>query len=102
MGFLWEPTERTNIAVSGGQRFFGNTYSAVASHRTRLTAWDFSYSQNITTFNQQAGAGMGLGFPGGFGGSLNSLGGPESQSRPRRSPASQHRDSRPRAVRVFF
>ena len=61
VGFVWEPTERTNIAVSGGQRFFGNTYSALASHRTRLTAWDFSYTQDITTFNQQAGLGMGLG-----------------------------------------
>jgi uncharacterized protein (PEP-CTERM system associated) len=73
VGFVWQPTERTNIAVSGGQRFFGNTYSAVATHRTRLTAWDFSYSQNITTFNQQAGLGMGLGFPSSFGGSLGSL-----------------------------
>ncbi len=73
VGFIWEPTERTNIAVSGGQRFFGNTYSALASHRTRLTVWDFSYNQNITTFNQQAGLGVGLGFPGGLGGSLNSL-----------------------------
>ncbi len=70
VGFVWEPTERTNIAVSGGQRFFGNTYSALASHRTRLTAWDFSYTQDITTFNQQAGLGMGLGT---FGGGLNSL-----------------------------
>jgi len=73
VGFVWEPTERTNIAVSGGQRFFGNTYSAAASHRTRLTAWDFGYAQNITTFNQQAGLGLGTGFPGGLGGTLNSL-----------------------------
>ncbi len=72
VGFVWEPTERTNIAVNGGQRFFGNTYSALASHRTRLTAWDFSYTQDITTFNQQAGLGMGLG-PGSVGGGLNSL-----------------------------
>ena len=73
VGFIWEPTERTNIAVSGGQRFFGNTYSALARHRTRLTIWDFSYNQNITTFNQQAGLGVGLGFPGALGGSLNQL-----------------------------
>jgi uncharacterized protein (PEP-CTERM system associated) len=80
VGFVWQPTERTNIAVSGGQRFFGNTYSAVASHRTRLTAWDLSYAQNITTFNQQAGLGMGLGLPGGLGGSLNSLLGAQNPS----------------------
>ncbi|SEK30061.1 TIGR03016 family PEP-CTERM system-associated outer membrane protein [Nitrosovibrio tenuis] len=71
VGFAWAPTERTNIAVNGGQRFFGNTYSALASHRTRLTAWDVSYSQDITTFNQQAG--LGLGSSAGFGGSLNQL-----------------------------
>jgi uncharacterized protein (PEP-CTERM system associated) len=73
VGFIWQPTERTNITASGGRRFFGNTYSALASHRTRLTAWDISYSQDITTFNQQAGLGMGLGFPGAFGGALNNL-----------------------------
>ncbi len=76
VGLVWEPTERTNISVSGGQRFFGNTYSAQASHRTRLTTWNFSYSQNITTFNQQGfgiGAG-GFGSLGGFGpGSLGQL-----------------------------
>ena len=51
---MWQPTERTNIAFSGGQRFFGDTYNALASHRTRLTVWDASYDENMTTFNQQA------------------------------------------------
>src|SRR3954447_6435436 len=60
VGFAWEPTERTNIAVNGGQRFFGNTYNALASHRTRMTVWRFSYIQDITTFNQQASLGLGL------------------------------------------
>jgi uncharacterized protein (PEP-CTERM system associated) len=54
IGFLWTPTERTSIAISGGQRFFGDTYSAVARHRTRLTAWEASYDEGPTTFNQQA------------------------------------------------
>jgi uncharacterized protein (PEP-CTERM system associated) len=73
VGFVWEPTERTSVAVNGGQRFFGNTYTAAATHRTRLTVWDFSYTQNITTFNQQAGLGLGAGFPTSFGASLNQL-----------------------------
>ena len=67
IGFLWQPTERTNIAFSGGQRFFGDTYNALASHRTRLTVWDASYDEAVTTFNQQAGGFGGGGF-GGFGG----------------------------------
>ena len=68
---MWQPTERTNIAFSGGQRFFGDTYNALASHRTRLTVWDASYDENMTTFNQQAAGRRRLrqrrGFGGGFG-----------------------------------
>jgi uncharacterized protein (PEP-CTERM system associated) len=57
IGFAWEPTERTSIALSGGQRFFGDTYSGNATHRTRLTAWEVRYDEGLTTFNQQAQAG---------------------------------------------
>jgi uncharacterized protein (PEP-CTERM system associated) len=55
VGFIWEPSQRTSIAFNAGQRFYGDTYSALATHRTRLTVWDISYDENITTFNQQAG-----------------------------------------------
>ncbi|HVW64307.1 MAG TPA: TIGR03016 family PEP-CTERM system-associated outer membrane protein [Nitrosospira sp.] len=58
-GFIWEPSPRTSVAFNAGQRFYGDTYSALASHRTRMTAWDLSYDENITTFNQQAGLGGG-------------------------------------------
>jgi uncharacterized protein (PEP-CTERM system associated) len=68
IGFSWTPSERTSIAISGGQRFFGDTYSALARHRTRLTAWEASYDEGITTFNQQAGGSM---F--GMGGALGQL-----------------------------
>jgi uncharacterized protein (PEP-CTERM system associated) len=71
VGFAWEPTQRTNISVSGGQRFFGNTYNALARHRTRLMVWTFGYNQDITTFNQQSAFGVGV--PGNLGGSLNQL-----------------------------
>ena len=69
VGFVWEPTERTNIAVSGGQRFYGNTYAGSVSHRTRLTVWDASYNESISTFNQQTG----LGSSAAVGGSLSQL-----------------------------
>lgn len=53
-GFEWMPSERTNIVANAGKRFFGDTYFAQARHRTRLTTWNFSYTQDITTFNQQS------------------------------------------------
>lgn len=59
VGFIWMPSERTNIIANAGQRFFGDTYFVRASHRTRLTVWDASYDENITTFNQQAQQGGG-------------------------------------------
>ncbi|PTR15174.1 uncharacterized protein (PEP-CTERM system associated) [Nitrosospira sp. Nsp2] len=74
VGFMWQPNERTNIALTGGQRFFGDTYNAVASYRTRLTVWDASYDENITTFNQQAQQGAQTGFgSAGFAGGFNQL-----------------------------
>jgi uncharacterized protein (PEP-CTERM system associated) len=54
-GFIWQPSQRTSIAFNAGQRFYGDTYSALVSHRTRMTVWDLNYDENITTFNQQAG-----------------------------------------------
>jgi hypothetical protein len=69
VGFMWQPNDRTSVALSGGQRFFGDTYSALVNHRTRLTVWNASYDENITTFNQQAAASGAGGFgAGGFGG----------------------------------
>lgn len=53
-GFTWTPFERTSIVANAGKRFFGDTYFADARHRTRLTTWNFSYVEDITTFNQQA------------------------------------------------
>lgn len=69
VGFVWEPTESTNIAVSGGKRFYGNTYAGSINHRTRLTVWNASYNETITTFNQQTG----LGSSAGVAGSLSQL-----------------------------
>ncbi|MDQ3185423.1 MAG: TIGR03016 family PEP-CTERM system-associated outer membrane protein [Pseudomonadota bacterium] len=68
-GFTWQPSERTSVVANAGQRFFGDTYFAEARHRTRLTAWNLSYIEDITTFNQQAGLGSSVNTAG----SLNQL-----------------------------
>ncbi len=52
-GFTWAPAERTNITASAGRRFFGSTYALKASHRTRKTAWNLSYSEDITSTRDQ-------------------------------------------------
>ncbi|MCH9638174.1 MAG: TIGR03016 family PEP-CTERM system-associated outer membrane protein [Betaproteobacteria bacterium] len=76
VGFVWAPSERTDVNASAGQRFFGDTYSAEINHRTRLATWNASYVEDITTLNQQAGlfgAGGGLSLGGLDGGSLLGL-----------------------------
>ena len=48
-GFIWTPSERTNITANAGKAFFGNTYTLLASHRARRSTWSLSYNQNITS-----------------------------------------------------
>lgn len=52
-GFEWNPSQRTSISANAGQRFFGNTYSLKADHRSRRTLWSVSYSEDITTTRDQ-------------------------------------------------
>ncbi|GAO34852.1 hypothetical protein SCT_0232 [Sulfuricella sp. T08] len=52
-GFSWAPSAMTSIDGSAGRRFFGDTYSLAASHRTRLTAWSLGYSEDITSTRSQ-------------------------------------------------
>jgi uncharacterized protein (PEP-CTERM system associated) len=49
VGFEWTPTPRTRLVATGGERFSEDTYSFEFSHRTRLTTWSASYSEDITT-----------------------------------------------------
>jgi len=72
VGFIWVPNKRTEISGSAGKRFFGDTYAANIKYRTRMTTWEATYTEDITTFNQQGGGGFGGGFGGfgGFGGSV--------------------------------
>ncbi|MBU1691916.1 MAG: TIGR03016 family PEP-CTERM system-associated outer membrane protein [Gammaproteobacteria bacterium] len=52
-GFSWAPSARTSIDASTGKRYFGDSYSLAASHRTRLTAWSLGYSEDITSTRSQ-------------------------------------------------
>jgi len=52
-GFSWAPSAMTSIDASAGRRFFGDTYSLAASHRTRLTSWSLGYSEDITSTRDQ-------------------------------------------------
>ena len=52
-GFAWEPSSRTSVSASIGERFFGRTYYLSASHRTRRTVWNISYDEAVTTTRSQ-------------------------------------------------
>ena len=52
-GFVWTPTQRTNITANTGQSFFGTTYTLSASHRARRSTWSLNYNQSITTTRDQ-------------------------------------------------
>ncbi|MES2740008.1 MAG: TIGR03016 family PEP-CTERM system-associated outer membrane protein [Pseudomonadota bacterium] len=53
LGAGWYPSARTSLVVSGGKRFFGNTYSADATYRSRQTSWSFGYHEDITSTPQE-------------------------------------------------
>jgi uncharacterized protein (PEP-CTERM system associated) len=52
-GFEWTPTPRTRIAATGGERFYGKTYTFDLAHRARLTTWSAGYSEEITSTRSQ-------------------------------------------------
>lgn len=47
VGFRWTPSNRTSIRAEIGERYFGNTASLDAQHRTRLTTWTLTYSEQV-------------------------------------------------------
>lgn len=49
LGFDWAPSPRTRVNAQLGERYFGKTASLDASHRTRLTTWQVTYSEQIVT-----------------------------------------------------
>lgn len=52
-GFDWTPTPRTRFALTAGQRLNDDTYSLEFSHRTRLTSWNVTYAEDVTTSREQ-------------------------------------------------
>jgi uncharacterized protein (PEP-CTERM system associated) len=52
-GFTWAPSPRTSLAVSAGRRYYGDSYFLAASHRSRYTVWNISYSDDVTTTRSQ-------------------------------------------------
>ena len=52
-GVEWTPTPRTKLTATTGRRFFGTTHFLDFSHRTRLTVWRASYSEDITTTREE-------------------------------------------------
>ncbi len=47
------PTSRTSMAASMGERAYGRSYSLDLAHRTRKTNWSLRYSDDLTTSQQQ-------------------------------------------------
>jgi uncharacterized protein (PEP-CTERM system associated) len=52
-GVTWTPSARTTGDLQYERRFFGPSRSARLQHRTRLTAWNISYSRNTSDFQQE-------------------------------------------------
>lgn len=52
-GVSWAPTSRTNLDASGGQRYYGKSYSLQARHRTRRTVWSLGFSDQVSTTQTQ-------------------------------------------------
>lgn len=53
VGPEWTPTPRTRVAATIGRRYNGSDRALDFSHRTRLSAWTATYSEDITTARQQ-------------------------------------------------
>ena len=46
----WSPTARTDVNLSYGNSFFGDTYNGALTHRTRWTRWNLSYDEGTSDF----------------------------------------------------
>ncbi|MES1981072.1 MAG: TIGR03016 family PEP-CTERM system-associated outer membrane protein [Pseudomonadota bacterium] len=52
-GFSWAPSTRTSLVANVGRKFFGRTGALSANVRSRRTVWSVSYSESITTTQEQ-------------------------------------------------
>lgn len=55
LGASWLPTERTRFSVSQARRSFGETHSLIFEHRTALTVWKLTDTQDISAAPSQTG-----------------------------------------------
>jgi uncharacterized protein (PEP-CTERM system associated) len=51
-GFSWTPSRRSSLEATAGQRFYGDTYSVSARYRTRESAWNVSYVEDINDISR--------------------------------------------------
>jgi uncharacterized protein (PEP-CTERM system associated) len=52
-GFDWRPRSRTSVSARFEDRYFGTGYNVALNHRTRLTAWNFAFSRDASSYAQQ-------------------------------------------------
>jgi hypothetical protein len=62
-GFRWSPSERTEVIVRGGRRFFGTAFEGSATRESRLLRLRLSYSETPTTEGQTFAEGFGVAEP---------------------------------------
>lgn len=53
IGLSWALSERTSLDLENDKRFFGHSYRYAIRHRTPLSSWSLSASQDITTSSIQ-------------------------------------------------
>ncbi|MDB5747566.1 MAG: hypothetical protein JWP72_2414 [Massilia sp.] len=52
-GFAWRPSSRTSLDMSAGRHYLGKTGSLSASHRSRHSVTNLTYSDGVTTTRSQ-------------------------------------------------
>jgi uncharacterized protein (PEP-CTERM system associated) len=52
-GLEWTPSSRTSFKASAGKRFFGDSYTLTALHRSRHSVWSINYNDAVTTSRAQ-------------------------------------------------
>ena len=53
VGFLWQPSQLTNVQGDWEHRYFGSSYRLSFDHVTPLSEWRLHVLRNVTTYPQQ-------------------------------------------------
>lgn len=54
LGFNWVPSSRTSVSASAGKRFYGDSYSLRALHRSRRSVWNINYDDTVANTRGQS------------------------------------------------